>query len=103
VLRVVANLALDAMRRRRPVLRLHSPEESDGVVERVALVQALRGLPRRQREVVVLRYLVDLSEQDVAAVLGIAPGTVKAHSHRGLAALRHHLGADIEEVTGAIT
>lgn len=103
VLRVVANLALDVMRRhRRPVQRRLSEEESDQVVERVALVQALAGLPRRQREVVVLRYLVDLSEQDVAAVLGMAAGTVKAHSHRGLATLRRQLGTDIEEATDAI-
>jgi RNA polymerase sigma factor (sigma-70 family) len=49
-------------------------------------------LPRRQREVLVLRYYLDLSEAQIAHALGISPGSVKAHAHRGLAALR----ADVE-------
>jgi RNA polymerase sigma factor (sigma-70 family) len=59
--------------------------------ERVDLARALRRLPRRQREVVVLRYLADWSEADVALALGCSVGTVKSHGHRGLAALRRHL------------
>ena len=48
----------------------------------------LQQLPTRQREVLVLRYYLDLSEAQIADALGIAPGSVKAHAHRGLAALR---------------
>ena len=51
------------------------------------------GCPTRQREVLVLRYYADLSEADIAATLGIAPGSVKTHAHRGLAALATHLEA----------
>jgi DNA-directed RNA polymerase specialized sigma24 family protein len=44
-----------------------------------------------------LRYLADLSESETAQALGIAPGTVKVHAHRGLAALRSRLGpVDLE-------
>ena len=59
--------------------------------ERDRLLRALGELPLRQREVLVLRYYADLSEAQIAHVLGIAPGSVKAHAHRGLAALRHTL------------
>lgn len=57
-----------------------------------ALLLALARLPRRQREVVVLRYGSDLSEAQVADLLGISAGAVKSHAHRGLAALRDVLG-----------
>ena len=56
------------------------------------VVEALRTLPRRQREVLVLRYWSDLSEAEIAAALGIARGTVKSSASRGLAALQKHLG-----------
>lgn len=49
---------------------------------------ALAALPRRQREVLVLRHWLDLSEADIAATLRISRGSVKAHSSRGLARLR---------------
>lgn len=52
------------------------------------LMLALAGLPRRQREVLTLRYYLDLSEAQIADALGISTGAVKAHAHRGLAALR---------------
>jgi RNA polymerase sigma-70 factor (sigma-E family) len=87
---VAANLAVDRWRRRRKV---PPPEVVPTTVdayagERVDLVRALRALPRRQREVVVLRYLADHSEESVAAALGCSVGTVKTHASRGLAALR---------------
>lgn len=66
----------------------------DGVVLRTSMVQALRRLPRRQREAVALRYLIDLPEREVAAVLGVSTGSVKVHLHRGLAALRATPGPD---------
>jgi RNA polymerase sigma factor (sigma-70 family) len=72
-------------------------DESDQVVLRAALAAALLHLPRRQRETIVLRYLCDLSEADVAAALGVSPGAVKTHLHRALAALRSNIGPDFEE------
>jgi RNA polymerase sigma-70 factor (sigma-E family) len=56
---------------------------------RDALIDALRKLPERQREVLVLRYYSDLSEAQIAQTLDISPGAVKTHAHRGLTALRH--------------
>jgi RNA polymerase sigma-70 factor (sigma-E family) len=53
---------------------------------------ALAALPRRQRAVLVLRYLEDLPEASVAELLGCSAGTVKTHAHRGLRALRASLG-----------
>jgi RNA polymerase sigma-70 factor, sigma-E family len=51
------------------------------------VVAALRSLPGRQKECLALRYYLDLSESEIAAALGISPGSVKTHVHRGLAAL----------------
>jgi RNA polymerase sigma-70 factor (ECF subfamily) len=63
------------------------------------LLGALRDLPRRQREVVALRVLLDLSTNDTAAELKIAPGTVTAHLHRALEHLRRALNSagDLKE------
>jgi RNA polymerase sigma-70 factor (sigma-E family) len=52
------------------------------------LLAALERLPRRQREVLTLRYYLDLSESQIADALSISAGSVKTHSHRGLTALR---------------
>jgi RNA polymerase sigma-70 factor (sigma-E family) len=57
-------------------------------VGREAMVDALRDLPERQREVLVLRYYADLSEAQIARTLDISAGAVKTHAHRGLSALR---------------
>jgi RNA polymerase sigma-70 factor (sigma-E family) len=62
--------------------------------------QALQALPRRQRAVLVLRYCADLPEAEVAGLLGCSPGTVKAHTHRGLHTLREILGEDHYERHG---
>ena len=59
-----------------------------GVEERDLLWQALGRLPRRQQAVVVLRYYEDLSEAEIAAVLGISRGTVKSQCSKALAHLR---------------
>ncbi|MGH3499153.1 MAG: SigE family RNA polymerase sigma factor [Nocardioidaceae bacterium] len=56
--------------------------------DRAALLAALAQLSTRQREVLVLRYYLDLSEADIAATLGISRGAVKTHSSRGISALR---------------
>jgi RNA polymerase sigma-70 factor (sigma-E family) len=58
------------------------------LLERSAVVAALRGLPDRQREALVLRYYADLSEAEIATAMGISRGAVKSHTARGMSALR---------------
>lgn len=58
------------------------------LIERSAVIAALRTLPDRQREAIVLRYYADLSEADIAATMGISRGAVKSHTARGMSALR---------------
>ena len=58
------------------------------LLERHAVVAALRDLPDRQREAIVLRYYADLSEAEIAAAMGISRGAVKSHTARGMTALR---------------
>ncbi len=58
----------------------HHPDLTTGLAVRAALGR----MRREQREVLVLRYYADLSEADIAAVLGIAPGTVKSRAARAL-------------------
>ena len=58
------------------------------LIERSAVIAALRTLPDRQREAVVLRYYADLSEADIAAMMGISRGAVKSHTARAMAALK---------------
>ncbi len=64
---------------------------------RDAVLDALRSLPARQREVLALRYYLDLSEAEIATTLGISRGAVKSHASRGAAALRTLLGAYLED------
>jgi RNA polymerase sigma-70 factor (sigma-E family) len=91
VVRVSSNLAIDRWRR---VRRARGHEVSpvapaiDPDPERLDLYRALDALPRRQRDIVVLRYLADMSEADVAAAIGCSLGTVKSNAARGRAALR---------------
>lgn len=66
----------------------------DASVERERVLAALATLSARQRAVVVLRFLDDLSEAETATALGISPGAVKTHSHRALARLRTTLQED---------
>jgi RNA polymerase sigma factor (sigma-70 family) len=99
VLRVASNLALDVAKRKRPRIPASVPADGEEAATlRLALTEAMRALPRRQREVIALRYLSDLSEADVASALNISPGSVKTHTSRALAALRTRLGDDTEEV-----
>jgi RNA polymerase sigma-70 factor (sigma-E family) len=58
------------------------------LIERSAVVAALRTLPPRQREALVLRYYGDLSEAQIAAAMGISKGAVKSHTARAMTALR---------------
>ena len=66
----------------------------DRVADADVLERALAQLPARQRAVVVLRIVDDLSERDVASVLGCSAGTVKSHLSRGLARLRDALASE---------
>ncbi len=59
--------------------------------EEARVLAALRSLPDRQREVLALRYYLDLPEAEIAATLGISAGSVKTHAHRGLATLATRL------------
>jgi len=58
------------------------------LLERSAVIAALRTLPPRQREALVLKYYADLSEAQIATAMGISRGAVKSHTARGVAALR---------------
>jgi RNA polymerase sigma factor (sigma-70 family) len=95
VLRTALNLRVSWWRRRRrevPLIgadRAAPPPSSEGIDP--SLTAALNRLSPRQREVVVLRALLDLDTNSTAAVLGIAPGTVTAHLSRAADALQRDL------------
>lgn len=72
-----------------PMHRSHTGH-AETVEHRATLIQALSALPARQRTVIVLRYLDDLSDPEIAAALNCSLGTVKTHARRGLTALRAH-------------
>lgn len=94
VLRVTANVATDALRRRRPVADVVDVDPGatgPNAEDRLVLAHALARLPRRQREVLVLRFLADLTETQVADQLCISRSSVKEHCRRGLEALRQGL------------
>ncbi len=78
-----------------PDAGLEPSAESSGVGrgEQAELVAAVSALPRRQREVVVLRYFLDLSEEQIADWLGVSRGSVKRHAFRATAALAKRMGA----------
>ena len=98
VLRVAGNLAIDEVRRKRVRAEPPAPiDPSDAITLRVSLGATLRKLPRRQRDVIVLRYLSGLSENETATALGISLGTVRTHTTRALRSLRERLGVDLNE------
>lgn len=95
--RTLVNLRTDTWRRRRREVLVepadlldHAPrhEDPDRVADRDRLTRALQSLSERQRRIVVLRYLLDLPEAEVAADLGVSVGTVKSTASRSLAELR---------------
>ena len=95
VRRIMVNSNRSRFRRRRVAERLtESPPDVAAVgearpgEERPELVSALMGLPAGQRAVLVLRYWMDLSEDETAATLGCSAGNVKSQAARGLAKLR---------------
>jgi RNA polymerase sigma-70 factor (sigma-E family) len=80
------------------------PDEQDRDEHRedaIVLWAATRRLPRRQRTVLVLRYYEDLSEAEIARVLGVPAGTVKTLARRGLARLRRSLQATVQATGSA--
>ncbi len=100
--RSVINGARSRLRRRRTErlhVRPHALDEASA--EDLAMrgwdasevARQLARLPRRQREVLVLRYSVGVSEQEIAVALGISRGSVKTHASRGLAALTQRMEA----------
>lgn len=97
--RTLSNLHTDRWRsRRREEPRAEVPETaygSDPVT--TDLVRALQQLSPRERECVVLRHYLDLSEKDTAATLGISVGSVKSYTSKGLAGLRPLLAVAEEE------
>jgi len=111
--RILVNLALDGARgraQRRGELEPEMPaslfavDPMSALETRAELLQALGQLHERQRAVLVLRYFNDLTEAQVADVLGCSPGTVKSSASRGLARLREamqpvplHKGAPSDE------
>jgi RNA polymerase sigma-70 factor (sigma-E family) len=96
----VVNRSRSALRHRGVVER-HQPDPvAPGVPadlgvlraeRRNEVLDALASLPTRQREVIVLRHYLDLSEADIATTLGISRGAVKSHASRAAAALRARL------------
>ena len=104
----VVNRSRSALRHRgvvsRYLARQQEPDTAPGADQSVLgdsrrrmVLDALQQLPRRQREVLALRYYLDLSEAEIADTLGISRGAVKSHASRGAAALRTHLGTLLEE------
>ena len=104
---VALNLTRSGWRRtmaeRRARRRL--PERSGAATpseEHMDVARALEALPRRQREVAVLRYLLEMSTAEVAAALGIAEGTVKSSLARARAHLAEALQLHDTEVTNDV-
>ncbi len=103
---VVVNKSRSVIRRRVVAAR-HVPEvapdrpgadtETVDRERRRQVLDAMRALPTRQREVVALRYYLDLSESQIAETLGISNGAVKSHASRAAAALRTSLGVLMED------
>lgn len=103
VRRVVANKAASAVRRRvaeaKAVARLGGRLTPDLELtpETDEVWREVRKLPKRQAQTLALKYLEDRSIEDIGDILGMSPGTVKAHLRRGRTALARRL--DIEEVS----
>ena len=103
VFKVGHNLAVSHLRRRavefRARLRSGDSEldSTPSVETHLQLTAALKALAPRQRSAVVLRYYADLSIDETAAVMGCAPGTVKALTHSALAHLHGTYGNDLNE------
>jgi RNA polymerase sigma-70 factor (sigma-E family) len=104
---ILLNLARDHNRRGLMSRRHHAARPADprpdplddAVLDRLAsdrtsqrVVAALRSLPKRQRDCLVLRFHLELTEREIGRTLGISPNTVKTHVRRGMATLKEQLG-----------
>jgi RNA polymerase sigma-70 factor (ECF subfamily) len=101
VRRVAINLATDGRRRVRRRLAVLAQLDADEVippisVDGLAVASALATLSRRQRQVVVLHYLLDLPVGEVARQLSVPVGTVKSRLARARSALAAQLDGEIE-------
>jgi RNA polymerase sigma-70 factor (ECF subfamily) len=95
VMKTTGNVALNVLARKPTPLAPAQPvADEDATATRLALVCALASLSRRQQEAIVLHHLAGLSEAEVAAVLDVAPSTVKTHLKRGMELLRDDFHAD---------
>ncbi|MFC7381478.1 SigE family RNA polymerase sigma factor [Sphaerisporangium rhizosphaerae] len=84
----IRHLRLVRLRRLEPPPAQGDGEEAYLTAERHRdLLAAVDRLPRRQREALVLRYWLDLSEREIADAMGVSPGSVKSHTSRAIAAL----------------
>ncbi|MFI7640952.1 RNA polymerase sigma factor [Nonomuraea sp. NPDC049400] len=109
LLRIVANethnLTRSRGRRSELTLRLgataavSAPDDPEGAAvatdRRSRLLEAVRRLPERERQAVVCRYFLQLTEAETAQVLDWPVGTVKSSTHRGLARLREEVGNEL--------
>ena len=80
-----------------PTTAAPADERSLVADRRAAVLDAMRALPERQREVLALRHYLDLSEAEIADALGISRGAVKSHASRGSARMRELLASYLEE------
>lgn len=87
----VLNGGRRVLRRRRLLRQQPPPAEEYGSLGFNHVVDAVRRLPTKQRNVVMLRYELQLSDQEIADTLGIPLGTVKSTLHRALARLRNEV------------
>jgi RNA polymerase sigma-70 factor (sigma-E family) len=102
LVRAVVDESRRPWRRERSTDRTPDVARSDAdVATRTTLVDALRGVPARQRAVLVLRYLEGLDVAGTAAALGCSEGTVKSQTSHGLAALRGILGDSLDDMRAA--
>ncbi len=89
------NTARRHLRRRRPTMPTNAPEGEVDTI-RLDVHAAVRRLPARQQEAVILHYLLDLPVTDTAAAMGCDQGTVKTHLSRARASLVRALSIDDE-------
>ncbi|MEV0705329.1 SigE family RNA polymerase sigma factor [Saccharopolyspora sp. NPDC050389] len=97
----VVNGSRSVLRRRKTAREYQPPHQADArsaeslamlTAEHQAVVESLGKLPRRQREVLVLRYYGNLTEAEIAEATGVSKGTVKSTASRGLEALQKLMG-----------
>jgi RNA polymerase sigma-70 factor (sigma-E family) len=101
---IVLNLARDHNRRGLMSMRHHLPQDDQAAIEdeitlrddQQHVIDALRELPHRQRDCIVLRYYDDLAIDDIAATLGISRNSVKTHLGRALRTLEGDLASEFD-------